>query len=108
MSGFDEFVNAVLEGAKQLAREMLRQGIEEARQDAQSFLQRTEEKMRRWTALLARGELKPDEFAFLVRSQKDLADLAGLTRLGIEAARLQQFRDRLIDLVIDKAFDLIP
>lgn len=107
MSRFDEFVNGVLEGAKQLARDMLQKGIEEARQDAESFLQRTDEKMRRWTGLLARGELKRDEFEFLVRSQTDLAELAALNRMGIEAARLQAFRNKLIDLVINKAFDLI-
>ena len=107
MFDFDEFVRAVVEGAKRLAQDTLQQGVLEAGRDAESFLQRAEEKLRRWTALLARGELTREEFAFLVRSQADLAELFALTQLGIGLARLQDFRDKLIDLVIDKAFGLI-
>lgn len=107
MFDFDAFVKAVVEGAKQLAKDTLQQGVKQAGEDAEAFLRRAENKMRRWTVLLAKGELEADEFAFLVRSQADLAELFALTQLGIGLARLQEFRNKLIDLVIDKAMGMI-
>lgn len=108
MIDFDEFLRTVIDGARDIAWEFLQQGVEEAGQDAEAFLQGAREKLERWTRLLAAGDLTRDEFAFLVRSQADLAELFALTRLGIGLARLQEFRTKLVDLVIDRAFRLIP
>ncbi|ESR26542.1 hypothetical protein [Lutibaculum baratangense] len=105
MSAFDDFARRVLDGAADLARDFLKKGADEAREDADDFLRRSEEKLRRWAAALAEGKLKPDEFAFLVNSQKDLAELAALTRLGITQIELERFRQKLIGLVIDVALD---
>jgi hypothetical protein len=67
-------------------------------------LKETEDKLKRWTGMLAKGELTKLEFTALVDSQKGLATLGELTHLGIAAATLQRFRDGLIDLVINAAF----
>jgi hypothetical protein len=100
VSAFDEFRDAVVEGAAQLARDVLHEGIRAARADAGAFLEEARADFERWTNELAAGELTQKQFASLVRGQADLAKLFALAQAGIGAARLQRFRDGLIDLVI--------
>ena len=88
-----------------LARKTTLRGfITEAQNDAKDFVKETEEKLRRWTDMLAKGQITKLEFTALVDSQKGLANLDLLTHAGIAAATLQQFRDGLIDLIINAAF----
>jgi hypothetical protein len=107
MSAFQDFREAVLTGAAGLAKDLLKTGVQEARTDAADFLNDTKEKLKRWARLRADGKITDDEFSFLVGSQKDLADLLALTKLGVGLARLQEFRNKLIDLVIEKAFAIL-
>jgi hypothetical protein len=107
MSDFDDFRNAVIDEAEELAKTVLKRGVKEARADAEAFVKKSAEKLERWTKLLAAGDLTKDEFASLVRSQKDLAELKALTKAGVQASRLQNFRDKLVDVAIDKAFDVL-
>lgn len=105
MADFDDFRAAVADGARRLGRDML-DGLEaEARADAEAFLARTESDLRRWTKLLAAGELSKQDFADLVGAKKALAEIHALGRAGIAHARLERFRARLVELVIDAAFD---
>ena len=107
MSAFDDFRDAVLKDAEDLAKTVLKRSVKEARADAETFIKKSAAKLERWTRLLAEGELTKDEFASLVRSQKDLAELKALTKAGVQASRLQKFREKLTDVVIDKAFDIL-
>lgn len=104
MSKFDDFTKAVLDGVRDIATDELQGLVQTARNDAQTFLERTEAKLKRRTEMLARGELLKEDFEDLVKGQADLALLFGLTQAGIGAARLQRFRDALIRLVVDVAF----
>ncbi|MBB4083682.1 hypothetical protein [Brevundimonas lenta] len=105
MSDFDTFIDAVTAGATTLAKDMLRQGLQEAQEDARTFLKRTEADLRKWTEALALNKLTPREFADLVDGRASLATLAALTQLGVARTRLERFRVGLIELVIDSAFD---
>ena len=104
MSQFGDFESSVISGVKDLAETTLKGFITQAQTDAEDFLRQTQEKLKRWTGMLDRGDLTKVEFTALVDSQKGLATLNGLTHLGITAATLQRFRDGLIDLVINSAF----
>ena len=66
----------------------LRGFITEAQNDAKDFVKETEEKLRRWTDMLAKGQITKLEFTALVDSQKGLANLDLLTHAGIAAATL--------------------
>ena len=103
MAVFDDFLDEVLAGAKQLARKDLAGAVRAAEQDTRAFLKKAKDNLSTWTTALQAGELDEDEFEDLVHGQKDLIVLATLTQKGIAAARLQRFRDALIDLVIKSA-----
>jgi hypothetical protein len=107
VSALDEFRDAVIGEAEELAKTILKRGIKEARADAAAFVDKSSEKLERWTRLVAAGELTEDEFRSLVRSQKDLAELSALTKAGIQASRLQKFREKLVDVTVDTAFNVL-
>lgn len=107
MSAFDDFRATVLNEAADFARDTLASSASQARADAEDFVNQSAEKLERWTRLLKDGELTRDEFAALVRSQRDLAQLSALTRGGIGIAKAQQFRDKLTDVMIKTAFSVL-
>ena len=67
MSKFDEFVNAVLNGARDLAVVVFNGLEDSAKDDAKAFLEKFEADLKRWTKLLAVEEITERAFADLVR-----------------------------------------
>ena len=101
---FDAFKSQVISNAGALAKDTLKDFITLAEDDAKAFLISSEEKLERWTGMLAEKQLTKLEFSALVDSQKGLAVLNSLAHAGIAAAALQRFRDSLIEIVLDAAF----
>ena len=106
MSNFDDFVEAIEEGVKELAKKTLKGFKDEAITDAKAFLEASKEDLQRWTKLLAKGELSQDDFEWLVMGRKDVAELHALKQSGLALVRLDRFKNALLDLVIDTAFDV--
>lgn len=103
MSDFSDFADLVKSGAAKLAIGELKGFAEQARADADDFLQRSRKKLERWTGKLARKELSGDQFEFLVKSEVDLAEVAALAQAGAALAAIQRFRDGLVNLVVSSA-----
>ncbi len=106
MASFDDFVEALKNGSKDLAKEIFDGFEDEASNDAKAFLEKTKEDMRRWTKLLAQGELTEQDFSDLVQAKKALAEIHTLRQTGVALTKLERFRSGLINLVIDTAFDV--
>jgi hypothetical protein len=104
MSQFNDFIGTVIDGVRDIAIDDLAGFVADAEDDARAFVANAELKLRRRTEMLASGELTPGEFEDLVRGQVDLAVLFALTEAGVAAARLERFRQDLIELVVNKAF----
>ena len=103
---FDAFVKAVLDGAKELAKEIF-DGFEgQAKEDAQAFVKKAEADLKRWTKMLADKKLTEQDFGDLVQAKKALAEIHALNQSGIALTKLERFRSGLINLVIDKAFEV--
>jgi len=106
MGDFNDYLKTLEDGIKNLAEKMLKEFKDEALKDSKKFLKKTEEDLKRWTKLLASGELTLDDFEWLVIGKKDLAELHFLKRKGLSLVRIDRFRNSLIDLIIDTALDL--
>jgi hypothetical protein len=106
MSQFAEFTEKIANGIIDKAREILGEFQDQAVGDAKKFIDDTNDELQRWTKQLAKGGLTKDEFIFLVKSQKDLFDLHGLKQAGLGLIAAQNFRDAVIDLVINTAVDV--
>jgi len=106
MSNFDDFIQAVQEGVEELAKKTLKGFKDEALTDAKTFLESSQDDLQRWTKLLAQGELTQDDFEWLIMGRKDVAELHALKQSGLALVRLDRFRNALLDLIIDTAFDV--
>lgn len=76
--------------------------------DSKEFLEKTKADLKKWTEELARGELSLDDFKFLVAGKKDLAELHGLKQAGLTLARIESFKNGVIDIIVNAAFNAIP
>lgn len=104
--------NAIFEQLKSdvidLAKLTLKNYTDEAKNDGLSFLEGSKDKLKKWTELLAEGKLSIDEFEWLVQSQKDLAHMKLLYQKGLAEIRVDQFRNALVNLVIDSILNMVP
>jgi len=107
MSKFDDFVDAVLKGSKGLSKEMFEGLTKQVTEDTNAFLEKCKIDIERWTKQLAEGKITREDFADLVQARKAVAEMHALTESGATLAAIERFRTGLIDLVIDKAFEIL-
>jgi len=50
--------------------------------------------------------LTQDDYEWLILSKKDVVELQLLKEVGLSAVRIDRFKNALINLVIDTAFDV--
>lgn len=106
MANFEDFVDALTEGAKELAKDTFDGFEDEAKADAEVFIEKSKEDLKRWTKLLAQGEINEEDFSDLVNAKKALAEMFALRQAGLALIKLEKFRKGFINLVVDTAFDV--
>jgi hypothetical protein len=104
MAIFDDFLNALKDGLKQLVTNTVQDFSQAATIDGRAFLDKVRADLERWTNALAHGQLSKEDFAFLVQGKKDLVEMEALKQAGLALVRLDQFRSSLIELVVGTAF----
>lgn len=106
MPSFDDYLNAVKIGAKDLLRETFDNGEAEAAAIFEAHLVKSEERLRRWTNLLAAGDITEFEYQLLINNQITLGRmrLRTIKVIGTKSAII--FRDRLRALFIETAFNM--
>jgi hypothetical protein len=103
MAKFDDFKDALEAGIKDLAKKTAKDFADEALNDGKAFLKETEDDLKRWTKLLASGDLSQDDFKWLVQSKKDVAEMVALKQKGLALAKIDSFRQGMLDLVVNTA-----
>ncbi|MHC4061455.1 MAG: hypothetical protein ACYSUC_04340 [Planctomycetota bacterium] len=104
MSDFDEFIEKIEEGLKQLSQATLKDFKDGFASDAKDFLEDSKEDLQTWTKQLADGKLSKKDFEDLVLGRKDVAEMHALKVAEITKAKLELFKLQVIDLVVDTAF----
>jgi len=105
---FGEIFEKLKQDISNLASSTLKNYVNDAKADGMKMLQDMKEKLKRWTQLLADGQLTTSDFEMLVNSQKDLIEMSLLKQSGLAAIRVDQFKSSLFNLVVDTIFHLIP
>jgi hypothetical protein len=105
MADFNNFWESIKKGLEEVTEKNWKEFREAAEKDGNAFLDRTKEDLRRWTKLLAQGDLSQDDFEWLVAGKKDLAEMEALKQAGLALVRLERFQNALISLVVDTAFE---
>lgn len=83
MAKFDDFVDTIEKGVKELAEKTLKGFKDQAVSDTKKFLEASKKDLKRWTKLLANGELSQDDFEWLVLGRKDVMELHTLKQTGL-------------------------
>lgn len=106
MAKFDKFKAQLLVEGRALVSSTFKAGAGEARTIFEDHLKDSEEKLKRWTRLLAEGQLDKDEFKILIKSQVTLGKMRLRVVSVIGKKSTMVFRERLRKLIIDTAFSV--
>jgi hypothetical protein len=72
---------------------------EELVKDSIKILEKAKEDIKRWIPLYIKGKLTSDELMWLIKGQKDIAELMLLKQKGVTKAQLNNFFNNLIEII---------
>ncbi|MBT8378056.1 MAG: hypothetical protein KJN64_02360 [Ignavibacteria bacterium] len=101
---FNDFLSSLKKDLLDFAEKNINEYKDELLKDGNSFLKKTRKDLKRWTAGLTVGLLSKDDFEFLVKGKKDLAEMIALKQKGLAKVRLNKLRDGMIEIIIGSAF----
>ena len=104
---FDSFFKELKNGIKEIAKTEAADFVKEATSDGKDFLNTIKADLKKWTRQLAEGKLSEDDFEFLVRGKKDLAEMEALKQAGLAAIRVDRIRVAVIDLILSASEKLV-
>lgn len=107
MSIFDELFDALKISITDLAKGELEDFKDEALSDSKEFIKNAKTDLKKWVEQLKNGDLTKEDFAFLIKGKKDLAEMTALKQAGLSLVRIENFRNALIDTVIDTTINVI-
>lgn len=106
MADFDALFKEIEQQIITLAEGTVSNFRDEAIKDANELVEAIKGDLIRWTKLLEQGEIKINEFEWLVNSDKELAKMKALEKAGLAATRIEQFAMSVLNLIVDKALKL--
>jgi hypothetical protein len=71
------------------------------------FVEKTRDDLERWVQQLAEGDLSREEFEWLVKGKKDLAEMEALKKKGLAKAKVDKYKIVIINTVVGSAFKLV-
>jgi hypothetical protein len=104
---FESIFQTLKKQVEDLAKLFLQQYSKQAVKDGRKFLEDTRENLKRWTTLLFEKRLTTEDFEWLVLSQKVLAQMLALKQAGLSVIRIEQFRNSLLNLIVDTIFGIV-
>lgn len=104
-------INALLKqletGIAGIAETSLKNYVAQANQDGKAFLNAMEDDLKQWSLELANETLNTADFKDLVLGQQDVLQMAALKQAGLTQIQLDQFKQAVLDLVINTVFSAI-
>lgn len=104
---FAKVLKTLKKGIVDLAEKDLKDYIAAATKDGKDVLNAMKDDLKRWTKLLADGDLTPDDFKDLVLGQKDNLELVALKQSGLAEITADQFKNDLFDMITNTVIGLI-
>lgn len=108
MPYFDKFLDTLKTELGDLAHQFGDDVKKELINDGRSFAVKSKNDLERWIKQLIDGSLTQDDFEWLVKGKKDLAEMVALKQKGLAQAKIDKYRIALLDTVVSSAFKLIP
>lgn len=106
-SSWETFVDNLIAGGKQFAKEELKNLISFAKGDANEFIKSQGEKLERYLNELATAQITKDKFKGLVQDLKDLTEEKALELEVAAKASTQRLAEGITRLIIEGLLKLI-
>jgi hypothetical protein len=103
MSTFNDFLLTLKNDLVDFAEENLEEYKDEILKDGIVFVKKTKSDIERWTDGLTSGALSPEDFEFLLKGKKDLAEMEALKQLGLSKVRLDKITNSIFDVIAGSA-----
>jgi hypothetical protein len=103
----NEIKTQISQQATTLATKLFTGFVNQAVQDSEAFLQKTENDIATWLQDLQAGNITKDNFASLVRGEKDLAEMRALKEAGLGQVAIDTFVNGFIQIVISVALSAV-
>jgi len=104
MPTFNDFVSTLKTDLLDFAKVNFEEYKDELLKDGTLFIEKAKSDLERWTEGLASGALSKDDFEFLLKGKKDLAQMEALKQLGLSKIRITKITNGIIDVVVGSAF----
>jgi hypothetical protein len=104
MPTFNDFVSTLKTDLLDFAKVNYEEYKDELLKDGTLFIEKAKSDLERWTEGLASGALSKDDFEFLLKGKKDLAQMEALKQLGLSKIRITKITNGIIDVVVGSAF----
>lgn len=103
MPTFNDFVSTLRTDLLDFAKVNYEEYKDELLKDGTLFIEKAKSDLERWTEGLASGALSKDDFEFLLKGKKDLAQMEALKQLGLSKIRITKITNGIIDVVLGSA-----
>lgn len=104
---FENIFDQLKTGVADIAKNSFKKRVEDITSEGHNILVALEEDIKRWTNQLAAGDLSPDDFKDMTLGQKDLIEITALKQLGLSKIQADQFKQDVLNLVIDTVVKII-
>lgn len=104
MPTFNDFVSTLKNDLLDFAKINYEEYKDELLKDGTIFIEKAKADLERWTDGLASGALTKEDFEFLLKGKKDLAQMEALKQLGLSKIRITKITNGIIDVVVGSAF----
>lgn len=104
---FNQFLDHLKEDLGALASEFGDEVRDELIRDGVHFVNRTRDDLQSWSEQLLTGELSKNDFEWLLKSKKDLAEMEALKQKGLAQARIDRLRTALVQSVIGSVTKMV-
>ncbi|TDP60076.1 hypothetical protein [Flavobacterium dankookense] len=95
----EKVMKALKENLLLLTKETYKDIKPELQKDINDFLSKSQEKIERWSLLLASNSITKDEFEWLLKSQNDLLTLKVVQRAGVSKIKINNIKKAILNTV---------
>ncbi len=100
-SPWETFVDSLIAGGKQIAKNEMKSLVSVAKGDANKFIRSQGQKLERYLNLLGAGQISKEEFELLVKDLKTLTEMQALELDVAAKASAQRLAAGITDLMIN-------
>ena len=81
--------------------------FEAAKADALAVVNKTKERVTKWTQQLATGELSWNDFQFLIMAQKESVEMSGLQQAGLAQVKVDEIKLGILSIIVSRVKTII-